>query len=118
MRIRSIIPVLLLFGIACVPIKTSVTRTSNKTFNPKPTDCDIQVLSQPPTNRKFEEIAILSTLAVEWVYGKDLDSMLPSIKEAACRLGADAVLIKNVEPGSPYDKGAGKAYSVAIKYID
>jgi hypothetical protein len=117
MRSLSIIPVLLLFTVACVPIKTSVTRTSDKTFDSKPTGCNIQILSQAPSDRKFEEIGILNTLAVEAFYGKDLDSMLPSIKEAACRLGADAVLIKNVEPGSVYSEGAGKVYSVAIKYI-
>ena len=118
MHMRQFIPLLLLFTISCVPITTTVTRTSDTLFASKPTDCNIQILSQVPPNSKFIEIAILNTLAVDQAYGKDLNAMLPSIRETACRLGADAVLIKNVESGSPYNDATGKVYSVAIKFIE
>ncbi len=118
MNYRNLIPLALPLIFGCVPITTSVTRTSVKEYPPRQADCDIQILSQPPTDRKFEEIAILSTIAIEQIYGKDLNSMLPNIKETACRLGADAVIIKNVEPGSRYEKSSGKAFTVAIKFIN
>ena len=118
MRTLQFFPVLLLFAIACVPITTTITRTSDIDYASKPSGCDIQILSQAPTNRKFVEIAILNTLAVEATYGKDLNAMLPSIKETACRLGADAVVIKNVEAGSAFTHASGKVFGVAIKFTE
>jgi hypothetical protein len=102
----------------------------NKTYPSKGQNCDIQILTEAPTNRKFEEIAILNTIATGQSYaplvsiftqgkGKDLNAMLPEIKSTACKLGADAVLIKNVEPGLQYNhESFGKAYTVAIKFLD
>ena len=120
MRTHQFLPLLLLLAIACVPpITTTITRTSDTLYASKPTDCNIQILTQIPPNSRFVEIAILNTFAMEQAYGKDLNAMLPSIRETACQLGADAVLIKNVEPGSPYGvHGTGKVYSVAIKFIE
>jgi hypothetical protein len=120
MRTRQFLPLLLLVAIACVPpVTTTVTRTSDTLYAARPTDCDIRILTQLPPNSKFVEIAILNTLAMEPAYGKDLNAMLPSIREAACRLGADAVLLRNVEAGSPYGvHSTGKVFSVAIKFIE
>ena len=118
MRNLQFFPLLLLFSISCVPITTTITRTNDTVYASKPVGCNIQILSQAPANGKFVEIAILNTLAVEASYGKDLNAMLPSIKETACRLGADAVLIRNVESGSQYTDMSGKVYSVAIKYTE
>jgi len=106
----------LLVTVGCIPPATSVTPLSQKAYQAKPGDCEIQILTQPPTNRKYEELAILNTIA--GADGQDLNSMLPSIKETACRLGADAVVIKNVDPGRPDQVLSGKAYTVAIKYLD
>ncbi len=130
MTTRTWIPLVLLFVIACTPPKTTITRLSKNLYPSKPRNCDIQILTQAPADRKYEEIAILNTVA----YGqlkppfaslfshesdKDFNAMLPSIKATACELGADAILIKNVEPGSQADhESYGKAFTVAIKYID
>jgi hypothetical protein len=106
----------LILAVGCVPPKTTVTPLSSKTNPPRPQDCDIQILTQPPSNRKYEEIAILNTVTGDG--GRDLNAMLPSIKVVACGLGADAVLIKNVEPGDSAQRAVGKAYTVAIKFLD
>jgi hypothetical protein len=120
----------LLLAIACTPPKTTVTRLGINTFPPKPPNCEIQILTQPPANRRFVEIAILSTIATGQAKApivsifshendKDLNAMLPNIKATACELGADAVLIKNVEPGLQSNQESyGKAYTVAIKFLD
>jgi len=34
-----------------------------------------------------------------WWQGKDLGSMFPDMKSEVCKLGADALIIKNVEAG-------------------
>jgi hypothetical protein len=108
----------LLISLGCAPV-TTITPLSSHSYPTKPQGCDIQILTQGPTNRKYEELAILSTVTSGAAMAKDLNAMLPSIKAAACALGADAVLIKNVEPGSLGSQNAtGKAYTVAIKYLD
>ncbi len=119
MRLHPALPALLALAMAaCVRPETTVTPLSKKSYPEKPQGCDIQVVTQVPKDRKYEEIAILNTVATE-AQDKDLNGMLPSIKAAACRLGADAVLIKNVEPGSRLMRDSlGKAYTVAIKYLD
>ena len=116
MRFLPIILLGLLLDLGCRPPTTTVTTISQKSFPTKPEGCDIQILTQLPTNRKYEEIAILNTVSGD--DGQDLNFMLPSIKATACRCGADAVVIKNVEPGQPTRPGSGKAYTVAIKYLD
>ena len=120
----------LVFAIACTPPKTTTTLLSKNSFPSKPDGCEIQILTEAPKNRKYEEIAILNTVAYGQLHpplaslymntnDKDLNAMLPSIKAAACRLGADAILIKTVEAGLQTDhESYGKAYTVAIKFID
>lgn len=117
MNARTWLPLALLFTLACEPV-TTVTRLSSNAYPSKPEGCEIQILTEAPRTRKFEEIAILSTVTIEGSAQKDLNAMLPGIKQAACGLGADAVLIKNVDPGSSSSHSHGKAYTVAIKYLD
>ena len=114
---------------ACSPVQTNFTRLSATNYPEKPKGSDIQILTQAPSDRKYDEIAILTTVAnapmrmplastFDPKTGKDLNDMLPSLKETACKLGADAILIKNVIPGSGEPKSTGKAYAVAIKFLD
>ena len=130
MATRLLVCLLLLLVTACVPPETTVTLLGKTTYPSKDQNCEIQILTELPKNRKFEEIAILNTIATGQANaplvsiftqrkGKDLNAMLPGIKAAACKLGADAVLIKNVEPGLQYNhESFGKAYTVAIKFLD
>jgi hypothetical protein len=118
MKTLNVLPFVLLLMTACEPV-TTVTRLSPNAYPAKPQDCNIQILTQAPTHRKYEEIAILSTVTVDGVGDKSLNAMLPSIRKTACEWGADAVLIKNVEPGSPsLQTSTGKAYTVAINFLD
>jgi hypothetical protein len=109
--ILSILVVLLNLG--CTPV-TTITRLSESYYPGKPEGCDIKILTQAPTNRKYDEIAILNTVAMDGT--GDLNTLLPSIMATACRLGADAILIKNVSPAD--GTSPGKAFTVAIKYLD
>ena len=126
---RSYLLLGLLVLVGCNPVKTTITRTSNNSYPGRPKGSEILVLTQAPSNRKNEEIAILTTLAsTPWTVplvsgfdpktGKDLNDMLPSLKEAARKLGADAILIKSVAPGSFEQGSTGKAFAVAIKFLD
>jgi hypothetical protein len=115
MRIIAYAPILVLFTIACAPA-TTITRVSKASFPSKPNDCDIQVLTQVPTGRNFEEIAILSTTQRIVFSGNDLNGLLPSIKQTACSLGADAILIKTVNPAT--QDTYATAFTVAIKFTN
>lgn len=48
--------------------------------------------------------------------GGELSELLPGLKEAACLLGADAVLIQHTGLGSSFEQVPTTAYAVAIKY--
>jgi hypothetical protein len=81
----------------------------------------VQVFSNAPTDKKFEEIAVLNARSGQSIFeGKDLNAMLPGMKKEACKLGADAIILKNVENGGvnfagPADRGHASA--VAIKFL-
>jgi hypothetical protein len=97
----------------------NVTKISENAYPPKPEDCEMKVLTQPPTDQKYEELGIVSGVTGQaWWQGKDLDSMLPGMKAEACKLGADALVLKNVEAGGVawIQSTQGKASAVAIKY--
>jgi hypothetical protein len=119
----------LMLVIACTPVKTNFSRLGVTSYPEKPKGCDVQILTQAPSGRKYDEIAILTTVAntpmrmplastFDPKTGKDLNDMLPTLKETACKLGADAIVIKNVVPGSREVETTGKAYAVAIKFLD
>ena len=98
----------------------SVTKLSEKTYPPKPDNCEMRVLTQPPTDKKYDELGIVSGVSGQaWWQGKDLDSMLPDMKTEACKLGADTLVIKNVEAGGMawIQNTQGKASAVAIKFV-
>lgn len=115
---------LLLFFFGCNPrINTSVTRISNNNYSPKDANCDIKVLSQMPMDRKYEELALLSSVTDDDSFTKkDLDSIIPGLKAKACSLGADAIVIKNIDQGGTPKMEIGgqtptKVFCVAIRFI-
>ena len=94
----------------CAYVHTEVVPLSSKSYDVKSKDCTILVLTQMPTDRKYEELSILNVAATV-----SLDGMLPSIKEKACAVGADAVVIKSST--LPTQKQPAQAYVVAIKFL-
>lgn len=126
----------LVLFIGCQPVSTSVTPLNQTSTSAKAENCLIEVLTSPPKERKYQEIAILNTVATGVPSSNplafvpligfffrpseqlplNLNVMLPSMKAEACRLGAEAIIIKSVEPGD--SNSPGKSFAVAIKYID
>ena len=116
-----------ILALGCTPIPTvitHVTKVSSAVYQSKSPDCEIQILTQMPMDRKYEELAILNSITDTGTFThKDLDSMLPSMKAKACELGADAIVIKNIEQGGApmMDKYNSqtptKAFYVAIKFV-
>lgn len=83
-----------------------------------------QVLTQSPTDRKFEELAIINAATDTGSFSKkNLSFVLPTLKERACEVGADAIVIRNVEQGGTptMDKYGSqtptKVFCVAIRFL-
>lgn len=115
-ELRVFIAVASLMGCATA----NVTKLSSNTYPPKPENCEIKVFTQPPTDKKYEELGLVAGVSGQtWWQGKGLDSMLPEMKAQACKLGADALVIKNVEAGGVawIQSTQGKASAVAIKFL-
>ena len=123
--------------IACHPVVTTEVTSLNKNSNPpKAENCPIEVLTTPPTERKYQEIAILNSASrgssstnpaayvplVGFLFrptdqsASALNTMLPKMKAEACKLGADAIIVKNVESGG--SNSPSKSYAVAIRYFN
>ncbi len=115
----------LLAGCTVAPhITTDVTRIAPVAAPARPSGCDIQVFTQAPTDRKFEELAILNAATDTGSFTKkDLASVLPTLKEKACAVGADAIILRNVEQGGiPVGDAYGhqtptKVFCVAIRFL-
>ena len=106
----AVVSLMSLFGCATA----NVTRLSKNVYPPKPDNCDITVLGDPPTDKKYEELGIV----IGGSGGINLNTVLPPMKAKACELGADALVIKNVSDADSGKYGASEnATAVAIKYI-
>ncbi len=108
---------MLLLG--CGPT-VGVTQLSGAKYPPREKSCKLEVMTTPPADRKHQELAMIDIASGQTMFdGKDLESMLPSIKEQACELGADAIVLRNVEAGGApiFQATQGKASAVAIKFV-
>lgn len=95
-----------------------VTRLSSASYPARARYCELQVFTSPPADKKYEELAIIDIATGQTVFdGKDLQAMMPDIKAAACKVGADGVIVRNVEAGGTpwFHETQGKASAVAIK---
>jgi hypothetical protein len=81
----------------------------------------VRVLSSAPAAGTFEELALINARSGQSIFdGKDLDAMLPDMKAEACRLGADALIIRSVEEGGvnwagPADRGHASATAIRFR---
>lgn len=116
-KIRNALPITFALLIAllagCATMDT--TRLTDKVYPAKPADCPIRVYTLRPSER-FEEIALLN--GQDWA---SLDSIIPRLKEEACALGADAIVITHSRPytstyGSDTHENA-KMTATAIKLL-
>ena len=97
--------------VGCVQVVTKVTPLSANHYPEKPSDSALPVLSQFPTDRKYEEICIIESKK----YIGSLNDMLPTIRAEACKVGADAIVVKSSSTSA--GETWAQAHVVAIKFI-
>jgi hypothetical protein len=93
------------------PKVSVVPSGSGVTAAPKPAGCPIPFFRAPPADRPYDELASLHfTTALFW--GGDPAEAQAAMRDKACALGADAVLVtQEFQPGVP--GGDGKPPTMA-----
>ncbi len=108
------------FGVAgCAKTSSAVL----KTYPAQAADHPIDVLSEFPSDRQYEQIALLDARGGQHTFAdRSTAGVIEQLKEEARKVGADAVVIRSTGGGN-YNWGQGgwdraKADAVAIKYIE
>lgn len=117
MRAAIIFSVVLTSGCA----STSVIRTSDHSYPSRNEDCGLKVINTFPKDSKYEELGIIHGKSGGSIFhGQGLESLLPDMKKEACKLGADALVLKGSSESSyleMYSGKRGQAEAVAIKIL-
>lgn len=95
------------------------TYVASKRYPSRGKTCDLQIMNLPPKKDYIELARIDARGGATLFEGSDLKSMLPEMKEKACRLGAHALIITQVSEGGLNffgPKTAGNASGIAIRY--
>ena len=93
-----------------------------KTYPAWPADHPVDVLSEFPTDRPYEEVALLDAKGGQHTFAdRSTAGVVDQLKQEARRVGADAVVIRSSESGN-YNWGQGgwdraKADAVGIRYL-
>jgi hypothetical protein len=97
-----------LFG--CGGGSMNMVRVSNVTLPAKPADCQIPVIQkEADVTKPFEKICIVTSEPA-----KTVDATFDGLREAACKCGADAVLVTEIKAQG--DKAVVTA--AAIRYVN
>jgi hypothetical protein len=88
----------------------NMVRVSNVTLPAKPADCQIPVIQkEADVTKPFEKICIVTSEPA-----KTVDATFDGLREAACKCGADAVLVTEIKAQG--DKAVVTA--AAIRYVN
>jgi hypothetical protein len=94
-----------------------------KAYPPRADDYPIEVLSAPPTDKKFEEVALIDAKGAQHTFAdRSTAGVIEQLKAEARKVGADAIVIRSTEGGN-YNWGQGgwdraKADAIAIRFIE
>ena len=111
------LPILFLLLSSCVA-SSSFTKLNSESYPSRPKNCSLKVYAEKP-ERAYETIGLINGVSGQTaVSGKSLDSMLPTMKKEACKAGAHALVLRNVEEGGTawIQETQGKASAAAIRY--
>lgn len=110
--------VLLVLG-GCAKTRSTVM----KSYPPRAEDYPIEVLSSFPTDRSYEEVALLDAQTGKHVFAdRSSSGAVEQMKSEARKVGADAIVVRGTRSGS-YNWGQGgwepaRADAVAIRWTE
>ena len=115
---RVLLSLILAFAVAgCAKSSATVLNA----YPARPDDHQIDVLSEFPTDRQYEEVALIDAKGGQHTFAdRSGAGVLEQLKKEARKVGADAIVIRSTERGN-YNWGQGgwdraKADAVAIRY--
>ena len=94
-----------------------------KTYPAQSADHPIDILSEFPSDRQYEEIALLDARGGQHTFAdRSTAGVIEQLKAEARKVGADAIVIRSTEGGN-YNWGQGgwdraKADAVAIRFVE
>jgi len=115
--------ILVLFAAVAISGCAKSSATVLLTYPAYPDDHPIEVLTNFPTDRSYEEIALLDAKGGQNTFAdRSTAGVVDQLKVEARKVGADAVIVRSTERGN-YNWGQGgwdrsKADAVAIRYSD
>ncbi|UCG87741.1 MAG: hypothetical protein JSW71_04105 [Gemmatimonadota bacterium] len=126
MTIRSTLPsrwvLLSLFLVVAVGGCAKSSSTVLMVYPGYPEDHPIEVLADFPTDRQYEEVALIDAKGAQHTFAdRSTAGVVEQLKVEARKVGADAIVIRSTERGN-YNWGQGgwdraKADAVAIRYV-
>jgi len=95
---------------------SSIQQLSSKTYAAKPVDCKLDIFTDASRVQvKYSEIAIVTHKTQQDAFSdKGASAITDALREEACKLGADGLIMKNVTQGTWGDPGRGEG--IAIKF--
>ena len=117
MRKLLVVAVVALLLAGCARSRNTIL----KEYPARPADHPIDVITSPPTDRAYEEIALLDAKGGQFIWSdRGTSGVIEQMKKEARKVGADAIIVRSTEGGS-YNWGQGgwnraHADAVAIRY--
>jgi hypothetical protein len=78
------------------PPEAKVTWLDSVDLTPKPRDCSMPVLSYIPLSKTYRKVAIVEA----WGKADQQIEVLEAVRQGACKIGADALLMTSAQPQS------------------
>jgi len=76
-------------------LSANFTPTSGNLYQPRPSDCDIEVFSSGPPDRAYVEVGVVEGKGTAWK--AEFRDLLPAIMEEGCRAGGDGIIIGSMD---------------------
>lgn len=100
------------------------TTTTTQTVPMGSAAAAVQVLYSSPSDRQYTELGLVTTQSGQTIFhDRSAQGMIMKLQDEAAKLGADAIIVRNVKEGSWGVKGGGNtgfdrgnAEAIAIKF--
>ena len=107
---RAIVQYVFKFGIllaVAAGLSACVKTTTTTQAAADPAAAAVQVLYSPPTDRPYTELGLVSTQTGQTVFhDRSAQGMIAKLQQEAARLGADAIIVRDMKEGAWGLKGA------------
>jgi hypothetical protein len=121
--VKKLVPLVGLILATCLGCaSTAIVRTGSDTPPPKPDGCAIDVFAaEADVKRPFERVCLIDVETGSTLYHhKTPEAAMKRMKKAACKCGADAVILTDLtrKGVNAWNWGHSGAKAIGVRYID